>query len=71
MYMTLREALEIQARQVAHYSKFRSDLVVHMAKLTDVGGCDLDAPMDIVEVNKRVPRGADIEYECGFGVPKD
>ena len=61
MEMTLRAALKIQAKQVASYSWRRADLAEIVAKETNVEGCDLDAPMDMQEINSRVPRGWDIE----------
>jgi hypothetical protein len=64
--MTLREALKIQADQIGWYGKYRSDLAAVVASMTDVSGCDLDTPMDVIEVNKRVPRGGAIEHICGL-----
>ena len=64
--MTLREALDIQAKQVKHYSKYRSDLAEVVAAETNVEGCDLDTPLSIFEINRLVPRGGDIEYLCGL-----
>jgi hypothetical protein len=64
--MTLREALEIQARQVAHYSKYRSDLAQVVAAKTNVEGYSLDEPMSVIDVNRLVPRGDGIEYMCGL-----
>ena len=54
--------------QIEHYSKIRTEenLTLLMCSRTDIEGCDLDEPMDIIEVNRRVPRGADIEYACGL-----
>ena len=66
MKMTLREALRIQSEHIAWYGKYRSDLAAIVAGRTDVTGADLDAEMDVVEVNRRVPRGADIEWICGL-----
>lgn len=62
--MTLREALEIQARQVAHYQKsYDGNLGERVAVLTvDLKEYDLDAPMPVSEVNELVPRGGVIEW---------
>jgi hypothetical protein len=59
--MTLREALAIQARQVAWYADQCPDIGARVALKTDVTGFDLDAPMSVAEVNRYVPRGAAIE----------
>lgn len=64
--ITLRQALKIQADQIKHYSKFRSDLPEVMASKTNVEGYDLDTPMDVADVNRLVPRGGAIEYVCGL-----
>lgn len=64
--MTLRQALDIQAKQIRHYSRFRSDLSEVMAGMTDVEGYDLDKPMSIIDVNELVPRGGAIEDLCGL-----
>ena len=66
MKMTLREALAIQAQHIEHYGILRPDLPALVKAATHVYGCDLDAEMDIVEVNQRVPRGAQIEWMCGI-----
>ena len=71
MQMTLREALEIQRKHIEHYARLRVDLADYVAKQTNVEGCDLDANMDIVEVNRRVPRGASIEWMCGINSSQD
>lgn len=64
--MTPAEALDIQAKQVAHYSKYRSDLAEVVKSLTNVEGIDLNAPMSIFEINERIPRGGRIEHLCGL-----
>ena len=64
--MTLREALEIQTRQVAHYLHHNPRLPEIVASKTDVSGVDLDIKLDIFEINRRVPRGASIEYMLGI-----
>ena len=71
MKMTLREALAIQAKHIEHYGTFRPDLPLLVQAATNVYGCDLDAEMDIVEVNQRVPRGAQIEWMCGINSSHD
>lgn len=64
--MTLREALEIQTKQVAHYLRHNPRLPEIVAAKTDVSGVDLDTPLDIFEINRRVPRGASIEFMLGL-----
>lgn len=64
--MTPREALAIQARQVKHYAHCRADLAAFVSSQTDVTGIDLDKPLDIFEINRRIPRGGDIEVFCGL-----
>jgi len=62
--MTLREALKIQAEQIAFYSRYRADLAQVVASKTDIAGRDLDIPMSTPEIDRLVPRGCDIEYIC-------
>lgn len=64
--MTAREALAIQAKQVKHYGHLRADLAAVVAEHTDVAGIDLDTPMSIIDINKRIPRGSQIEWMCGI-----
>lgn len=64
--LTLREALEIQDKQIEYYSKYRKDLKEVIKSKTNIIGYDLDKPMPIIEVNKLVPRGGTIEYICGL-----
>ena len=64
--MTPQEALEIQRKQIEHYKRHREDLADVVAKLTDVKGLNLDEDMPVREINKRIPRGGDIEYLCGI-----
>lgn len=69
MRMTLRDALTIQARQIEYYAGNGILTPEARAKIeagTDVSGCDIDALIDIVEVNRRVPRGCSIEWACGI-----
>lgn len=66
--MTPREALAIQARHIAHYSQLRADLAEFVASQTDVAGLDLDKPLAIFEINKRIPRGGAIEVFCGINI---
>lgn len=64
MEMTLRKALEIQAKQVATYSHRRHDLAEAVAAITNVAGYDLDKPMATSDINRLVPRGWDIVDLC-------
>ena len=66
MKMTLREALKIQAEHILWYGGKRANLAQVVADLTHIEGFDLDAPMDMTEVNRMVPRGAQIEWLCGI-----
>jgi hypothetical protein len=69
--LTPREALEIQERQVKHYSggcfaEIGKNLAERVAKLNDVAGLDLDKPVPSRELIKRIPRGASIENLLGI-----
>jgi hypothetical protein len=59
--MTKAEALKIQAEQVAHYSKYRSDLAEVVAAITTADQLEDGVYYPIQEINERIPRGADIE----------
>jgi len=61
MKMTPREALQIQAEQVSWYQNRRHNLACVVANMTDISGLDLDLAIDVVEINKRIPRGTEIE----------
>lgn len=67
--MTLREALEIQEKQIRHYAHLypggEDALRKVLKEKTDVEGQDLDVKRSIFDVNQRVPRGGDIEHLCG------
>ena len=64
--MTPREALQIQQRQIMHYADLfpgkLSGLEAAMEKRTNLEGLDLDKEYDIFTINKRIPRGGDIEF---------
>ena len=67
--MTLREALKIQSEQVAWYGqRHGAKKVAAMVanKTADLSSYDLDAPMDVADINALVPRGASIEYMIGI-----
>ncbi len=69
--MTLRQALAIQDEQIKWYAHhhpqgeegLRADV---KAKTGDLTGRNLDAAMEVWEVNRLVPRGAAIEYMLGL-----
>lgn len=61
MTMTPKQALEIQARQVAHYSTSYPQVAELVAKATNVSGLDMDTEYDIVTINRHIPRGGKIE----------
>lgn len=67
--MTLREALEIQSKQIKHYGHLHPQgvegLAADMKARTRVEGMDLDAEMPVTEINRYVPRGSDIEFLLG------
>lgn len=59
MKMTLREALEIQRKQIEHY-KFNLSQLFHSR--TDIAGYDLDEPMEMDEIDRRVARIVNITF---------
>lgn len=73
--ISLRDALECQERHVQHYGDMYPGgveaLRTAVAVRTNVKGMDLDAQLDIVEINRRVPRGHDIEVMCGIARADD
>jgi hypothetical protein len=64
--MTPRKALEIQASHVAHYAARCPDLAAKVAAMTKLDGVDLDVEMTVIQINKIIPRGGDIEIMCGL-----
>ena len=64
--LTPKEALEIQERHVKHYGEFYSGgveaLREKLKSMTNLDGIDLDVKYSVIEINKRIPRGGDIEY---------
>ena len=63
--MTLREALNIQAEQIAFYSSRFPSIKEAAEKVTNTAGFDLDAAMDVASVNELVPRGLNLGYLIG------
>lgn len=63
--MTLREALNIQAKQITYYSTRFPSMKKAAEKATKVDGFDLDAVMDVTVVNDMVPRGCNLGYLIG------
>lgn len=64
--ITINEALAIQERQVRHYGcRFpggESALRAVMAGRTNIpDGVDRNAPISVLDINRMVPRGGDIE----------
>ena len=63
--ITPRQALQIQQRQILHYADFfpgkLSALEKAMEDKTNLDGLDLDKEYDMIFINKRIPRGGDIE----------
>ncbi len=56
--ITPREALAIQAKQLAYYEKHFPQLRAAAAKATNVEGLDLDKPVPSRDLVKRIPRGS-------------
>src|SRR6266705_4468448 len=63
--LTLREALAIQEKQLAHYSPHFPGLRAAAIAATDVEGLAVDAPMSVGRVNQLVPRGCFLGYLIG------
>lgn len=61
MKMTLREALEIQAKQLSHYAKYEYACQQVLAHTADLNNYDLDAKLPVEDVNRLVPRGVAFE----------
>lgn len=61
--LTPREALAIQAKQIAHYAPQcpSINLALVVTGLTSTEGLDLDTMYSVVEINRHIPRGAAIE----------
>jgi len=76
--LTPFRALEIQTAQIHHYGyrypTGEVGLRAHVQHLTTIKGLDLNPyakPLPILEINRRIPRGGQIEYiienaELGF-----
>lgn len=64
--LTPNEALEIQERHIKHYGEFYSggveSLRAKLKSMTNLDGLNLDQQYSVFEINKRIPRGGDIEY---------
>lgn len=64
--LTPNEALEIQERHVKHYGDCYSGgveaLREKLKSMTNLNGLDLEQKYSVFEINKRIPRGGDIEY---------
>lgn len=65
--LTINEALEIQAKQIRHYGpRFaggESALRAVMESRNKIPpGADRDEKISVIEINRMVPRGGDIEY---------
>jgi hypothetical protein len=59
--MTARQALEVQARQVAHYSANYPNVAALVAAATNIDGLNLDEEYDVAFLNRHIPRGGKIE----------
>lgn len=62
-YLTIQEALDIQERQLKYSDHHPQGAAVRaeIEKRTDIEGCDRNVKLHISEINRRVPRGGDIE----------
>jgi hypothetical protein len=63
--MIKSKALEIQAKQIAHYLPLCSDLAAKVAAITTADQLQDDVKYDIFTINKHIPRGQRIEALCG------
>lgn len=64
--MTVKEALKIQTEQIEHYKKYNPEIGKIIASKTNVSGVDQNKELPIKEINKMVPRGAEIELILGL-----
>ena len=55
--MTPRAALAIQETQLKHYEHSYPTLRAAALAATNLEGIDLDEPLSIQEINRRIPRG--------------
>ncbi len=55
--MTPREALAVQERQLKYYEAQFPHLRAVASAANNLEGVDLDEPLSILEINKRIPRG--------------
>ena len=69
--MTKADALKIQAEQIAWYSHLRADLAEAVAAITTADQLTDGVEYDVSDINKHIPRGADIEYLCGISQSGD
>jgi hypothetical protein len=63
--MTPAKALEVQARQVAHYSARYPQVAALVAAATNVSGLEMDKEYDVATLNRHIPRGGKIEDLLG------
>ena len=74
--MSYNEALAIQAKQLDYYSQRLSEqgqTILRAAVAVTTSPCsgDPDKPQSIIEINRLVPRGSDIEFLLGIPQPED
>jgi len=55
--MTPREALVVQERQLKYYEAQYPSLRAAASAANNLEGIDLDDPLPIQEINRRIPRG--------------
>lgn len=64
--MTKAQALEIQARQVEHYSFVCPDIAAKVAAITTADELEDGVAYPVAVINKHIPRGGAIEGLCGI-----
>ena len=63
--LTPREALEIQTKQIEHYSRWYPQLIRAAKQATKLEGLNLDTPYPSKDLALRIPRGAYLGYLIG------
>lgn len=63
--MTPRDALRIQAEQLLYYSRRYPHLAAAASAANNTDGLDLDEPLPVHEVHKRIPCGKHLGWLIG------
>lgn len=71
--LTKAAALQIQAEQIAWYSRAgdRPWLAEKVAAMTTAEALEDGVEYPVSVINEHIPRGADIEYLCSIEQPED